>query len=1359
MNELRTQNGTTGAIHSSSSPAAGVQIPGQHIHISPNVNGRIECAGAQRVTRPRRAPWDPADDQLLLDIVAAEGERSWAGGAILRKFNESSESRRTLPALKKRYGLLRSKFNIISGTQDKWSEAEDTALLDLCKPYESRKIQWKRDHLLEEFCRRTGVERTIDGMRKRWEFLKRNLRAETPGDDGSAKEIAEETSPAGHCNEDTASAVLEEQCAAGVASLAKSNVFLLSPRGEKHVAVAKDERCGDEAVTADVAPLPLRMPSATSVSRGNCNNDGEEEVATESNSRNSEAMQLEVSTWSGEPVRGECPMISSDDFKHFFSIAVMKARMGFVRRPLRKPKHAIPSALLSYGSNAITDLLPHIPEQFSYLGWLDTLVYAAGYVIEKLIVQQSKEAMSAVCERAWFQEKEDFKTGLQADVCEIEAELERRKQKKPPSQEELRRINILRAKYSNVRTVNLIRIAAYKRELIRIIDNRIRLRVADRTRREFRMRFRAEPKLSNLVGNERPNPNQMPTVHDILRFWQPIIGQPKETDFLNNDMLREWSEGIGQTEDEFLPDVAMLRETLTEEIRKGKAWKACGPDGIPLYYWKHLDSARDALLEVGPQMILTGRFPFQWLCRGRTVLIFKKGDVKDPSCYRPITCLNTVYKIFTGVIRVMCHQHLAKLNITPVEQRGLRESQSNCLHVCMTDQVLAYDAIYRRHPLCVCWLDFRKAFDSVNHSYLKWAINASRLPTYVAQFISRSMKYWRTSFCVTGSSNITPPIRVRNGIYQGDSLSPELFVLAIAPISYALNKHGPALSTSVGRATGMAVSLNHQCYIDDIKLYGRSEHDVKGMVRIVEVTAHGIGMSLNRDKCAILSHVPGEAVMVRSLSNVVVNPGSERESYTYLGITQQLLQVQAGVDDVADEILGKARIVFSSQLNWNLMVTAVQTLVLARLRYLFTVGSRSWRKLSMMMHFANDIDIALRKLMVECKVRYKAAAVSRLYLSRSYGGLGMPSAVTVAQESVVEACAYVLLHPQMRAVCNFHTVIGRSGKRNIISDCNAVLKEFNVSLEFGNGVVTVTDADASKAQYQDHAALARSLKLLMKVRRNQNYMESWKCMPLAGKLFSISGIDPKASFYWLEKGATSPIVVRNIIAAQENCLLTRACPGSSSSDKTCRKCGEGVETVDHVLSHCATWLPTLYVARHDKVARCVYFKLCKQYGLPIVHYTNQVPACVSNDNAEVIWDAIIPTAGRIHHNRPDIVVYDKQKRLVMIFEFAVASVSGLVKQRLLKINRYTVNSGNMPEETTLPYPPGPNLKEELRRQYNCEVRFIPVIVGTTGEFLRETSDDIGKGWQISPRVLKDVMERMARCAALGSHRVICNHLA
>ena len=66
-----------------------------------------------------------------------------------------------------------------------------------------------------------------------------------------------------------------------------------------------------------------------------------------------------------------------------------------------------------------------------------------------------------------------------------------------------------------------------------------------------------------------------------------------------------------------------------------------------------------------------------WLLEGRTVLIFKGGDRKDPANYRPITCLPTITKMVTLAIHKGMRGRLfgsVETSILECEQRGVRTS-------------------------------------------------------------------------------------------------------------------------------------------------------------------------------------------------------------------------------------------------------------------------------------------------------------------------------------------------------------------------------------------------------------------------------------------------------------------------------------------------------------------------------------------------------------------------------------------------------------------------------------------------------------------------------------------------------------
>ena len=64
------------------------------------------------------------------------------------------------------------------------------------------------------------------------------------------------------------------------------------------------------------------------------------------------------------------------------------------------------------------------------------------------------------------------------------------------------------------------------------------------------------------------------------------------------------------------------------------------------------------------------------------------------------------------------------------------------------------------------------------------------------------------------------PIQIRRGIFQGDSLSPLLFYIALIPLTNELNR------TVCGyHVHGTERKISHLFYMDDLKLLGRNEND------------------------------------------------------------------------------------------------------------------------------------------------------------------------------------------------------------------------------------------------------------------------------------------------------------------------------------------------------------------------------------------------------------------------------------------------------------------------------------------------------------------------------------------------------
>ena len=97
-------------------------------------------------------------------------------------------------------------------------------------------------------------------------------------------------------------------------------------------------------------------------------------------------------------------------------------------------------------------------------------------------------------------------------------------------------------------------------------------------------------------------------------------------------------------------------------------WKAAGPDKIQNFWYKKLTSTHEHLAKQITDVINNpDTFP-DFLTEGITYIQPKSHDTKNPSNYRPITCLPTLYKIISKVICQNIEQHLELNQILTEEQ-------------------------------------------------------------------------------------------------------------------------------------------------------------------------------------------------------------------------------------------------------------------------------------------------------------------------------------------------------------------------------------------------------------------------------------------------------------------------------------------------------------------------------------------------------------------------------------------------------------------------------------------------------------------------------------------------------------------
>ena len=124
-------------------------------------------------------------------------------------------------------------------------------------------------------------------------------------------------------------------------------------------------------------------------------------------------------------------------------------------------------------------------------------------------------------------------------------------------------------------------------------------------------------------------------------------------------------------------------------------------------------------------------------------------------------------------------------------------------------------------------------------------------------------------------------IRYLRGIFQGDSLSVLLFILAVNPLSFLLNKlKGYKMGSSSNRKT----NITHLFFLDNLKLYASNLQQATKVLDLVTTISNYIRMKFGDSKYAYLKIEKG--LIKQSAQNLEINvcikPIKEGESYKYL---------------------------------------------------------------------------------------------------------------------------------------------------------------------------------------------------------------------------------------------------------------------------------------------------------------------------------------------------------------------------------------------------------------------------------------------------------------------------------------------
>ena len=141
----------------------------------------------------------------------------------------------------------------------------------------------------------------------------------------------------------------------------------------------------------------------------------------------------------------------------------------------------------------------------------------------------------------------------------------------------------------------------------------------------------------------------------------------------------------------------------------------------------------------------------------------------------------------------------------------------------------------------------------VPHSCIIECLDLFKVAENIKSLLVNSMEKWKVMLC-SGNSELGE-VKIKRGIFQWDSLFPIVFVLALIPLRLILRKTKTAYEFSESK-----VKINHLLFIDDLRLYSRSEKGLDSLVQTHRVFSENIGMKFGIEKCAMLLMEKGKIV-------------------------------------------------------------------------------------------------------------------------------------------------------------------------------------------------------------------------------------------------------------------------------------------------------------------------------------------------------------------------------------------------------------------------------------------------------------------------------------------------------------------
>lgn len=466
----------------------------------------------------------------------------------------------------------------------------------------------------------------------------------------------------------------------------------------------------------------------------------------------------------------------------------------------------------------------------------------------------------------------------------------------------------------------------------------------------------------------------------IFEYFSGSFKRQEDLDSSAEDVLRYVKTCLSDEDrDNFIKPIELSE--LDNVIKNATKNTSPGPDGLTYnFYKKCYDILKDDLLALFNSYLTQGEYPPGLFSEGIITLIPKKGDNRDLSNRRPISMLNTDYKLFTKILWIRLQPLLSKL-LGPGQSSCVTEK--SCINNLRTLRNIALKAKQSKHfKVMLLSIDLEKAFDRVDHDFLWSVLVKFKFPEAFINCLKKLYKNATSKVLFNGF--LTNSFRIESSVRQGCPLSMALFCLYIEPLIRMLHD-------AVGGCLISNYFIKVVAYADDINILIRNNHEFDKVLELINYFIIYAKIKLNIGKSKFMR-----------FNNCSSGPHliEEVDCLKILGIKLQKnynLTVDSNYNDLIAKI--KYSVHLNNRRNLNLFQKTfiLNTLVLAKLWYTAQIYPPNNK------HIAQIRRICFNFLW---KGQFYSVTKNQLYLPVYKGGLALEDVECKAKSLFIKNVLY-----------------------------------------------------------------------------------------------------------------------------------------------------------------------------------------------------------------------------------------------------------------------------------------------------------------------------------------------------------------